>query len=246
MIGQHDSAGIYHEPLFVEFRDTDRDHHVRLSVWLAWLAGLAGDDYEARGLTRDELIRRGQVFLINRFALKVRRMPRRYESLRAMTWEHGTEAIYFHRHYAFETPAGERIADARSAWILCDPVRHRILRPRALEDEVRNIDRAIDCPELTQITPPDNMAYLGERKIVYSDLDANHHVYCANYGNIVADFLPEALVSRPLSTFEITYVKEALQGETLALYGAETPEGYVMAGRHADGMDSFVCRISCE
>ena len=44
MIGRHDETGIYHEPLFVEFRDTDRDQHVKLSAWLSWMADLAGGD----------------------------------------------------------------------------------------------------------------------------------------------------------------------------------------------------------
>ncbi len=245
MTGRHDAAGIFHEPLYVEFRDTDRDQHVRLTTWLAWLAGLAGDDYEGRNLGRDELIRRGQVFLINRFALKVRRMPRCYESLRAMTWEHGTQTIFFNRHYAFESLSGERLADARSTWLLCDPVNHRILRPKAFGEEVRNIDRAIDCPEIEQLAAPETASPLGEYVIRYSDLDANDHVYCANYGHIVADHLPEPLVHRPINTFEITYVKEALLGEAIALFGADTPGGYVLYGNHhANGQQCFICRLT--
>ena len=88
------------------------------------------------------------------------------------------------------------------------------------------------------------MAVLGERRIVYTDLDANRHVFCANYGNIIADFLPEHIVSKPVSTLEITYAKEALLGETLTIAGQETGDGYVMVGRHPDGNNSFISRIT--
>lgn len=243
MTGIHDADGAYTEPIHVTFRDTDREGHIKLSVWLAWLAELAGDDYEARGLGREELIRRGQVFLINRFALRVYRMPRLYETLNASTWEHGTELVYFYRHYAFETPSGERVADAKSAWLLCDPEKHRILRPRALQDPVRDITRPNDCPEVGQIELPADLQPRGQRTIGFTDLDANRHVYCANYGNIIADALPEAIVSQAFRMFEITYVKEAMLGETLNLSGADTPAGYVLAGHHADGNASFVSRI---
>ena len=187
--------------------------------------------------------RRGQVFLVNRFALKVHRMPKRYETLTALTWEHGTEAIYFNRYYRFETVQGECVAEGRSAWLLCDPVNHRILRPRAFGDEARNVCREVNCPGLEQIPVPDHMELLGRRRIVYTDLDANRHVYCANYGNIIADHLPDELVSLPVSTLEITYAKEALMNETLDILGAQTPLGYVMVGRHPDGSNSFVSRI---
>ena len=243
MTGQHDARGAFHEQYYVEFRDIDRDEHVRLSVWLSWLAGLAGDDYEARGLGRDELIRRGQVFLVNRFVLNVHQMPQKYDLVNASTWEHGTELIYFNRHYHFEAPDGSPIADGRSTWLLCDPEKHRILRPRALDHEVRNIDQEIDCPEVIQIGIPEVLTALGERRIAYTDLDANHHVFCANYGNIISDFLPEEYLHLPLRTLEITYAKEALLGETLQILGANTDSGYVIIGRHPDGSDSFISRI---
>ena len=244
MTGYHDDIGAFHEPIYIEFRDMDCDQHVRLSTWLAWLAGLAGDDYECRGLGRDELIRRGQVFLVNRFSLKVHRSPRTYETLQASTWEHGTELIYFNRHYHFETGEGEPVADARSTWLLCDPASHRILRPRVMAGTVRDIQRDAACPPVAEIDVPEEMAVLGERRIVYTDLDANRHVFCANYGNIIADFLPEHIVSKPVSTLEITYAKEALLGETLTIAGQETEDGYVMVGRHPDGNNSFISRIT--
>ena len=244
MIGFHDAEGAYHEELFVEFRDTDRDQHIRLSTWLAWMAGMAGDDYEARGLGRDEMIRRGQVFLVNRFTLKVHRMPQKYETIRAATWEHGVDTIFFNRYHRFETAEGECLAEGRGTWLLCDPVQHRILRPKALDHEVRFIDHEVDCPPVGQIAEPERMDLLGQRKIVYTDLDANHHVYCANYGNIIMDHLPEHLADQPLSTFEITYAREALLGETLDILGTPTPQGYVMVGRHPDGNNSFICRYN--
>ncbi len=243
MTGQHDERGIFREPLYVDFRDTDCDQHVKLSVWLAWMAGLAGDDYEARGLGRDQLISEGQVFLVNRFCLSIRQHPQRYQSLQAVTWEHEIETIYFNRNHRFETPEGETIAEGRSAWLLCDPVNHRILRPRALKHEPKWVSQDVDCPPLTQVEVPIQLERLGQRKIAYTDLDANRHVYCANYGNIVDDFLPDELVRKPFSMFEITYAKEALLGETLDILGAETPEGYVLLGRHPDGSNSFISRI---
>ena len=243
MIGQHNSEGVFTEPLYIDFRDTDCDQHVKLSVWLAWLAGLAGDDYEARGLGRDQLISEGQVFLVNRFCLSVIKPPKCYQTLKAMTWEHKIDTVFFNRNHRFETNEGEIIAEARSAWLLCDPVNHRILRPRALKHEPRWVDREVDCPPLAQIEIPDQLEELGQRKIMYTDLDANRHVYCANYGNIIDDFLPDEFVRKPFSHFEITYAKEALLGETLSIYGAETPAGYVLLGCHPDGSNCFISRI---
>ena len=244
MNGERLPSGAYREKLDIAFRDMDCDQHVRLSVWLAWLAELAGDDYEERGFGRDELISHGQVFLVNHFSLRVRRAPVCYETLLATTWEYRTDRIFFERNYAVETPAGETIAEARSAWLLCDPVGHRILRPRALFNEPRFVDRDVDCPPMTPVTLPEGLHDLGQRKVVYTDLDANRHVYCANYGRIIADYLPAALAGQAISGLDITYAKEAQLGETLHILGTVTDDGYVMVGRHPDGNDCFIAKIS--
>ena len=157
-------------------------------------------------------------------------------------WLPAAMLVHIIRHLAEHE--GEPVSDARSTWLLCDPASHRILRPRVMAGTVRDIQRDADCPPVAEIDVPEEMAVLGERRIVYTDLDANRHVFCANYGNIITDFLPEHIVSKPVSTLEITYAKEALLGETLTIAGQETGDGYVMVGRHPDGNNSFISRIT--
>ncbi|MBQ8080736.1 MAG: acyl carrier protein [Clostridia bacterium] len=230
--------------LFVEFRDTDRNQRIRLSTWLSWLADLAGDDYSARGLGRDVLLSRNQVFLISRFHLHLLRQPVCYDTLLGETWENGTEAIWFNRRYAFSGRDHQPVAYATSTWLLCDPVGHRILRPRALEHEVGKLDRSIDCGPALQIDIPEHALKLGERRIVYTDLDANDHVFSANYGNIIMDFLPVRLQDLPYREFEINYVKEAVINESLAMEGFDSGNQYTMVGRHEDGSVCFSARLT--
>ena len=242
-IGMRNQDKSYTRRLYIDFSDTDRDGHVRLTTWLSWLAELAGDDYEERGLGRDQLIAEGKVFLISRFAFKLRRMPRAYETLSASTWENGTDTVFFNRDYRFVDERGLTVADARSIWLLCDPVRHRILRPAALNHPVNRLDIPLDCPSPEKLPLPEQDAVIGRRPIFYSDLDANDHVFCANYGRIVADALPAERLRPDLQSFEINYIKEAKLGETLTICGQDTDGAYLMAGLHEDGSACFAARI---
>ena len=80
--------------------------------------------------------------------------------------------------------------------------------------------KEIDCPEPRKIVlPREEAEELGVRTIRWSDLDGNGHVYSANYGDIVWDYLSADLQPRIPREFYINYSKEATLGEELRILG---------------------------
>lgn len=240
------ALGIYQREQYIPFRDCDCLGRVSLCTWLSWMAELAGDQYEQRNLGRDELLKNQQVFLLSRISLRVLRHPISYETLTATTWEKGIDTVFFRRNYDFAGADGVVCAEGSSLWLLCDPYRHRILRPSALQHPVQDVDRAISCPFPDKIVPPEDMTELGKRPVFFSDLDANEHVYCANYGRIFADWLPAAYQRKPFTDFTLNYIKEAKLGESLTLAGHEETDRYLMTGTHADGSLCFTAQMMFE
>ena len=238
------SAGILQRELYIPFRDCDCLSRASLYAWLSWMAELAGEQYEERGLGRDRLISQNQVFLLSRISLRVLRHPVNYETLTAATWEKGIDTVFFRRNFSFTGRDGAVCAEGSSLWLLCDPVRHRILRPSALGSPVMDVDRQISCPFPEKIGAPENAEILGKRPVVFSDLDANAHVYCANYGRIFMDWLPEAYQNKPYRDFTLNYIREAKLGETLLLSGSQQPDRYTMAAAHEDGSLCFTAEMT--
>jgi acyl-ACP thioesterase len=216
----------------------------KISTWLSWIADVAGDDYSARGMPRELLLSRNQVFLISRIAYQARRMPASGEKLVIRTWEKSIEAIWFNRDYEFFGADGALIASATSAWLLCNPETHRILRPRALDHTLLPTEKTVFCERARQLIAPANGTVLGERRVVYSDLDANGHLFSAIYGDIFMDFLPKDRRASFYSGFTINYVKEAKEGEVLKLIGAEADGHYTIAGFHAEGGVCFIAQMA--
>ena len=236
--------GIYQREQYIPFRDCDCTGRVSLSTWLSWMAELAGEQYELRNLGREQLLENQQVFLLSRISLRVLRHPVSYERLTASTWEKGVDTVFFRRNFDFFGEDGNLCAEGSSLWLLCDPVRHRILRPSALGHPVLDIDRPISCPFPEKLDAPEQSSPLGSRPVFFSDLDANNHIYCANYGRIFMDFLPEELQRVPYRDFTLSYVKEAKPGERLLLSGLREPGGFTMAGTHEDGSLCFTAKMS--
>lgn len=226
----------------VPFKECDMMQRPKPSALLGWMVDIAGDDYEARGFPREKLLENKQVFLLSRAAYQIYRMPRYDETLTVRTWEVGLDTIFFSRGYAFYDAAHTLCVGARSTWLLCDPASHRILRPRTLCVPSKMTGEEPECFPDAQLTPFEGGDDLGEYRVLYTDLDANGHLFSAVYGDIAHNFLPAERQSLPYRGMIVNYIKEARLNETLHLFGCASDDHYDLIARHADGMACFAAR----
>ena len=218
----------------LNFLDCDRNKQVRIGALLSILSIWGGYDYDARGLTHEKLTEMRQVFLLSRAAMKIHCRPVNGEVLRVDTWEDGFRGPHFRRVYRIFDGAETLCVSAKSDWLLVDPASRKIMRPASFT--ARTVPAScgldIDCPEPKKIRPPsDAPQELGARPVRWSDLDGNGHLFSGNYGDIVWDFLPDDLQSRPVDTFAINYSREVTLGDDLRLTGRRSGNTYFMQGQ---------------
>ena len=224
----------YSRQMEVNFPDCDRNKQARIGALLSVLSVWGGYDYDARGLTHEKLTELRQVFLLSRAVMKIHRRPVNEDVLTVDTWEDGFRGPHFRRVYRICDGDGRLCVSAKSDWLLVDPVSRKIERPAAFKarEIPASCGQEIDCPEPKKIRlPSDGLTELGNRVVRWSDLDGNGHLFSGNYGDIVWDFLPEALQSRPVDTFAINYSREATLGDTILLRGCDMGGAYLMEGR---------------
>lgn len=239
--------GIFHYNIYLHFYDCDPKEQAKLSTVLKYAADIAGIDYTLKGYGHQYLWDNGMVFLLSRSSFRIHRMPRAYEEIVVSTWEHGIKGSQFLRDFEYFSKEGELLVSAATAWLLVNPVSRKILRPSAFIGEMKKLpDKKPDCEEAGKLRMPEQHALIGKRKIRYSDLDGNGHVYNAVYGDIVSDFLPEELIQRQIVGFQINYQTEAVLGEELDLFLASDPEdenGWYLEGKNAAGGNCFISRV---
>jgi acyl-ACP thioesterase len=186
---------------------------------LRYTSDLAGEDYNERGLTWQELQKQGIVFLVSRMTLRIHRLIPERETVTIATYERGVEGPYCIRNYMILGEGGDVAVSAKSAWIVCEPASRRILRPSMLPMPIESHpDRDVDCPDPHRIRIPESTEYAGDRPVVYSDIDANGHVNNSVYADIACDHLPPALLMRPVRDFAIVFRREAKPGEVIRVY----------------------------
>lgn len=219
------------------FWDCDRNKRARVAALLSKMAVFAGYDYDARGLTHEKLYAMREVFLLSRVALRVHACPRARDLLGITTWENGAKGAHMQRVYEMRDQAGRLCVSAKSDWILVDPVTRKILRPGSFTAKPLFVcPRAIDCPDTRKILlPHEGLEDLGVRRVVWSDLDGNGHLYSGNYGDIIWDHLPGELQGRTPREFYLNYSKEATLGQELRLAGFREGETYRMEGLGPEG-----------
>ena len=187
------------------FADCDRYQRARVSTLLSIAAAVAGADYDARGLTYEKLYAMREVFLLSRIALRIHRDPKALQTVDVTTWEDGVKAAHMQRVYEIADREGVLVS-IRSDWILVDPVTRHIMRPGTFTArKLSTCPKAVDAPQTQKILlPREGLEELGARKVVWSDLDGNGHVYSGNYGDFVWDYLPADLQEKLPREFFIT------------------------------------------
>lgn len=219
------------------YADCDCRERVRVATLLSKAAVFAGYDYDARGLTHQRLYEMREVFLLSRMALHIHDCPRAGDVLGITTWENGVKGAHMQRVYEMADQTGNVRVSVKSDWILVDPVTRKILRPGSFTAKKLGLcPKEIDCPDTRKIAlPKGGLEERGQRRVAWSDLDGNGHLFSGNYGDIVWDYLPEDLQRRTPRTFYINYSKEATLGETLRLVGVREGDAYRMEGLGPEG-----------
>jgi acyl-ACP thioesterase len=203
------------------------------------LSELAGEHFErSRNLGHQELLDRGQVFLLSQLAISFIRTPVYSQEIVTQTWAREIKGPLLYRDYEIFGEGEELLAAASSAWIIADPVSRALLRPNSLRELPEMVVRQARCPDCKKLRRDAALEPLGLRPVYYSDIDGNGHVNNAVYGAIAMDFLPQALRERGVKDFHITFNQETKLGESLSIYGGEAAEGYRVSGE-ADGTLRF-------
>ena len=214
------------------FGQCDRNQNARMASILDKVASFGGYDYDARGMTREVLLGMGYAFLLSRVAVRIHKRPQYGDILTVQTWENGAKGAHMQRVFEMEDQNGQLCVSARSDWILVHPETHKIQRPRSfVHEEFVPCPKTIDCPEPKKIVlPKAGLEELGLRRVVWSDLDGNGHLYSGKYGDIVWDYLPEDLQPESPVEFYINYSKEATLGQELRIMGFREGNTYRIEG----------------
>ena len=178
---------------------------------------------------------------MSRIALRIDKPLRAYEDIEVRTWCPPSRALTFLRCFSVHR-GDELVALALSHWGLMNLETGKLMRVTEFPDECFPVGEMPDeslLPHRVHIPVGTVMGEVGERRIVYSDLDFNRHMNNTKYPDMICDFLPD-MQGRRVRSLAISYLREAAYGDVLTVLRApvkheDGAEGYLLRTVRADG-----------
>lgn len=209
----------------VKWHDTDLNRCATPSQLLTYMQETAGEHLKSLLMSMDEMRDRlGLAFLLSSISISIEKPLYADDEIDVETWTCESRGLAYNRCFEIWRN-GESVARASSVWGLLELSTHRLLRasgsPFASEHEAACVP---DLPRRLRMLRTEEMELVGERRIVYSDVDYNGHMNNTHYPNLLCDFA-SGIRHKRVSGMMLSFLHEATYGHTLRVWRLETEEG---------------------
>ncbi len=226
---------IFQSHYCIRWHDTDAKRRITPTHLLMYMEETSNAHLISSGMGLDELRDKKQLaFLLSRIAMRIYQPLAVGDEIDVETWVCESRGLSFVRCYRVHC-RGAVAAEAYSIWALLDLNTRRLLPSTAFPYDIEPepplgpaLSARVRYPAL------DLMEKVGERKIVYSDIDYNWHMNNTHYPNMLCDFTPDVYQKRVVG-ITMSFLHEAAFGHTLNIYRATRDEGCFFRALDEDG-----------
>lgn len=208
----------YRKTYTTRWHDTDAERRVRPTQLLVYMQETSNFHMASLGKSLDALRDEDKLaFLLSRIRLEICKPLYAEEEITVETWTAESRGFGFLRFYRI-LRGEEIIATAETVWALVNLEDRKLCRVDSIDLGFEN-DPAVDLsiPTRFRVPPTEKLTLLGNRPIVYSDLDYNMHMNNTRYADMLCDFLPLEEVGR-IRGMSLTYLHEAAYGQNIRVF----------------------------
>ena len=217
---------------------SDANRICRPADLLRFMQQSATTQLEALGPNLDTLQSRGHAFILSRISMDYLTPAHTFETISCTTWPcSSSHGACFDRHFEIFR-GGTVIARAASQWALLDYKNHRLLRVGDADVYFTRGEAVSTSLPLRFRIPKDAvLTQVGEKTVLYSDIDTNRHLNNTHYCDLYCDHLP--MDGKRVAALSIAFQKEAPFGETVTVLRTDAPDEngvyYFRTVRQSDG-----------
>ncbi len=209
---------IFSQKYTTRWHDTDAERRVRPTQLLVYMQETSNSHLESLNCNLDRLRDENKLaFILSKTRLAIYMPLYAYEDITVSTWTCESRGFAFNRFYEIRR-GNDVIASADTTWALLsldDKQLRRVDSFNLGSEHEAPID--IGIPPRFRVPKTECLQLLGERKIVYSDLDYNMHMNNTRYADMLCDFLPYGK-TKDIKGISLSYLHEAAFGDTISVY----------------------------
>ena len=220
----------------IRWHDTNANREITPSAILTFMQETTNKHiqtmYPNLEYIRDEL---HQAFILSKVYMRFYSPAYAYDDITVETWT-GVESRGFTFYRSFCVKKGDIIiADALTTWCLVDTLEHKLLPVTKFENNfVDEESLKVDMPRKIKFPIDSELELVGNRKIVYSDIDYNLHMNNTHYPNMLIDFLPSPETVR-VKELMMSFIKGSIYNDEIEIYRALCDETFYFKTRSSQG-----------
>ena len=176
-----------------------------------------------RGFGMDYLNTVNKTWVLSRLAIEMEQMPRQYDRFFVETWVESAMRYFTNRNFCVLSASGEVYGYGRSIWAMIDTETRQPCNLLEVNDgnllEWVEKERENPIDKLSRVKMDDKAELVRTIDTYYNDIDINGHVNSVKYIEHVLDLFSVSWYHEHLlRRFDIAYVAEAHQGDSLHFY----------------------------
>lgn len=227
----------------VKYCDADFKDELKVSSALGYFEEAACSSADELGFGYAYLKPKNYAFMVSSICVEFKKPIYLSQEMCLRTWPLKPSYVVFGREYQICDENGGVFANASSRWCLVDMQTGKLLQSKVIDNQdysTYNTDKAL---ENVQWKIPSFSLEDGELRfsltIANSEYDHNMHVNNTRYADYCLNCFSIAELSRcQIKKFQISYVKQCKEGETLRFYRKKTDdenESYLVQGINGNG-----------
>lgn len=198
--------------------------HVR--TLLDYLQETADFHIRSLGVSIQDLLEKGLLWVLAAYHLKVDRYPRAGETVTVNTWYPGRHERFYLRDFEVQDADGNLIAAATTSWALIDAVKRRPVNAEDGLPDLPVLERRAVEKGIGHIPPADSPHRGDPFTVLSSCLDMYRHVNHVFYIQLALDSVSPGIESGILPvSIEAVFKAEAVTGDRLVAALQPTEEG---------------------
>ncbi len=228
-----------YEKFRADIHHCDASGSLKASALLKFMQECSTLQLENSSMSQQKLLEQKKSYVLTRLNMSIYKSICAYDEIEVATWPCESRGFSFNRCYQARLD-GNIVAEATTVWGIIDFEAGRLCRVSDFECEIGTDEPLeLDSPARIHIPSELELALVGERAVVYSDLDSNGHINNTNYADILCDFIPD-MGNKRILMLGISYLSEAIHGELLKVYMTKSDGQYYIRTVKRDGS------VNCE
>ena len=225
------------------WHDTDATRIVRPTQLLVYMQETSNAHLDSTGHNLDRLRdEHSLAFLLSKTRIALYAPLYAHEDIRVETFTAESRAFGFNRYYRI-LRGDEVVAAADTTWALIDLNSRQLCKADAFDfgfEHEPSLD--IGLPPRFRVPHTDELELLGERRIVYSDLDYNMHMNNTRYADMLCDFMPLEDIPK-IKGMSLSYLHEAAFGDVIKIYAKRSDGRYSLRTVNQNGVTCLEAEV---